>query len=1373
MRASVLKSVQGRRFVTIAAFLLVLIPITNGVERLHVSHVEQQAESQQAARVNAALTEAGREFDWIQTSLLDRARTIASSSTVIAALAAQEADAVRQVPEDLLGYIIGQRLDDREGIEVYDLDRRLVAWHGVDMPLDDAAGITNFHSTFRTAVSRDGTRRNALVVWWPVYHGESPVGAVRIVRVLQQRVPVQNQFLSDYDVASEWQRRFRLPMRLVLGADGPESASENSRLLQGRDGRELGRIVVEAPSSAQIVRGVQQRYNHVNAFWWCLLIVWITAGVWFWGTDFRSKERGVSSGTRLAVLISWLVALRMMLIELDVPARWQRGKAPLAPLFDPAHLASNFGAGILQSTGDLAITVVIVFLCAVLVIRYQAVGGPRRSLFRESRLISVNRLRLHAWAAVAAVTVVVLGLLLRQLTHRVVVDSTLEYFSRSALLPSAHVLVVFSALLIAALSAVFFAAAAMWPIIRMVHFEKLRRGVHPARSLVGWIAVFAAALAIAAAAGVVSALTAFVIAAIGAVSVQMALRVSRDDASDRLFLRSILSGMFVLSLLVYPLLFEGRTQQRRVEMLDAAETFAEGRDPRVMFAIGQALGNAAEHDNLQALLRQHPENTPPQVFDSLANVTMQNSLLGSLGGYEVGLTYVDAQGRPRGRYVELEPTPSRETLDDVDAVEFDILHQMYVESGVTGTMVEQVTGRRDPGRLQYEGLHPLRTQPDSEAYGWVVARAEPRPLLQDFTAPFPRVLLPASAYETLYAGMSITELRDGLIVRNVGPDFGRYRLPEEVWQALQTSREVWRHEQIEYQSYITYYRRLDRPAVHPLGHESVSVTAVRVPAVSTFDHLFYVLRVMTAGFILGLPLYIAGVVYRYRRGNFPAARVRFRDKVLNAFLTVGSVAVVAVGFVGLNLVVGENERAIDDWLKQQLDRVEEALVLEARYDEMPYRVLERVDVDSLAAQVGLDLNIYSGIWLRSTSRPQMTRERLLEGRLSPVAYRELFHNGFRFTTTHERIGSFNYTAGYRALPDEQGRPRYVISVPTLPEQERIEEERARTVAYLFGALLLLVLVVMLTASVLANALARPVARLREGLEAVARGQFHRPLPVDSRDEIGELVETFNDMQQQLVESRNQLALQERQLAWREMARQVAHEIKNPLTPMKLSVQHMQRAYQHEAGEHEDFGHGAGHDARPARSSKFDKLFHRITTTLIEQIDALARIADNFHTFARLPKRILETYDLNAAVDEAVALMQEGSAADVSSDQSADELLVRVDREELRRILINLIKNADQAIPDDRDGRITVRTWRERKDGADWALVEVVDNGSGIPEELQPRIFEPNFSTKTSGTGLGLAIVRKGVEEMSGEITFETTPGEGTRFKIRLPIDDGL
>ena len=151
----------------------------------------------------------------------------------------------------------------------------------------------------------------------------------------------------------------------------------------------------------------------------------------------------------------------------------------------------------------------------------------------------------------------------------------------------------------------------------------------------------------------------------------------------------------------------------------------------------------------------------------------------------------------------------------------------------------------------------------------------------------------------------------------------------------------------------------------------------------------------------------------------------------------------------------------------------------------------------------------------------------------------------------EELGSFAYTAGYRSLTDERGTPHYVVSIPTLPEQERIEEERARTIAYLFGALLLLVLVVMVTASLLANALTRPIVQLRAGLQSVAAGHFERIADVDSQDEIADLVDSFNTMQDQLEESQQLVGEQQRQLAWREMARQVAHEIKNPLTPMKF------------------------------------------------------------------------------------------------------------------------------------------------------------------------------------------------------------------------------
>jgi nitrogen fixation/metabolism regulation signal transduction histidine kinase len=333
----------------------------------------------------------------------------------------------------------------------------------------------------------------------------------------------------------------------------------------------------------------------------------------------------------------------------------------------------------------------------------------------------------------------------------------------------------------------------------------------------------------------------------------------------------------------------------------------------------------------------------------------------------------------------------------------------------------------------------------------------------------------------------------------------------------------------------------------------------------------------------------------------------------------------------------------------------------------------------------------------------------------------------------------------------------VVGVPTLAQQEQVAEEQARTLAYLFGALLVLFVMVMLTAVILANALAQPIARLREGLEAVGEGRFAEALPVDTRDEIGDLVRTFNEMRAQLAESRRKLAQQEREIAWREMARQVAHEIKNPLTPMKLSIQHLRRAFERGPGDGED-------------DAQFAALFDRITSTLIEQIESLVRIANEFSTFARLPTRVPEPLDLNEVIQEAVRLMEEDAEAGcIELDLHPEALVVEADREELRRTYINLLKNALQALPDDREGRIRVSTARRNGSGTPTAESRVVDNGTGIPAEVRDKIFEPNFSTKTSGTGLGLAIAQKSIDELGGSIGYETEEGEGTTFWIRLPL----
>jgi nitrogen fixation/metabolism regulation signal transduction histidine kinase len=209
--------------------------------------------------------------------------------------------------------------------------------------------------------------------------------------------------------------------------------------------------------------------------------------------------------------------------------------------------------------------------------------------------------------------------------------------------------------------------------------------------------------------------------------------------------------------------------------------------------------------------------------------------------------------------------------------------------------------------------------------------------------------------------------------------------------------------------------------------------------------------------------------------------------------------------------------------------------------------------------------------------------------------------------------------------------------------------------------------------------------------------------------------------------------------------------------MKLSIQHLRRAFKREQAE--------GHDA------DFENVFDRITTTLIEQIESLVRIADEFSTFARLPTRVPEPLDLNEVVEEAARLMEEETDTDrIEIDLHPDPLVVEADREELRRLYINLIKNALQAIPDERTGHVRIATTTGTDaEGSRVAQSRVIDNGTGIPSDLRGKIFEPNFSTKTSGTGLGLAIAQKTVDEMGGHIGFETTDGKGTTFWVQLPL----
>ncbi|MBK8518294.1 MAG: HAMP domain-containing histidine kinase [Saprospiraceae bacterium] len=299
---------------------------------------------------------------------------------------------------------------------------------------------------------------------------------------------------------------------------------------------------------------------------------------------------------------------------------------------------------------------------------------------------------------------------------------------------------------------------------------------------------------------------------------------------------------------------------------------------------------------------------------------------------------------------------------------------------------------------------------------------------------------------------------------------------------------------------------------------------------------------------------------------------------------------------------------------------------------------------------------------------------------------------------------------------------------------------------ILNAYIFLFLIAGAIAITIANSITQPLSILAEKLKKFKLGKTNELLEWKSNDEIGTLIDDYNNLTQELDRSAGLLAKTERDMAWREMAKQVAHEIKNPLTPMKLSIQYLDRAAKD-------------------NPEKAQELIPRISSTLIEQIDNLSQIANEFSNFAAMPQASNEKIILNEIVETIHDLFRKREDMEINMIEPIDDLYVFADKNHLVRILNNLLKNAIQAIPENRRGKIEIELKRVEND----AIIRISDNGTGIPDSMKDKVFTPNFTTKSSGTGLGLAISANMIDSFNGRIYFETKVGNGTDFYVSIPL----
>lgn len=476
---------------------------------------------------------------------------------------------------------------------------------------------------------------------------------------------------------------------------------------------------------------------------------------------------------------------------------------------------------------------------------------------------------------------------------------------------------------------------------------------------------------------------------------------------------------------------------------------------------------------------------------------------------------------------------------------------------------------------------------------------------------------------------------------------------------------------------------------------------------------------------------------------------KFSTRYLVAFIVLLVLSFVSIFYVSVNYM----QRKYEEEQKQTLETTKNYIqtALQDKYywrEELDSTMTAALnfDLQDLSYIYHTDIHVYDNDGrIIGSSQPTIFSRELISRRISPIVYFSKNENNNQY----EKIGDLEYLTAYTDLYNGDFLQLGFIAVPQFLSRDLVQADLEAFLTVVVHIYFIIIVLFIILSFFITRQLSSPLTLLQNSLKEIKFGQVNKKIDYKPLDEIGLLVEQYNKTVDELEKSALLLAKSERESAWKTMARQVAHEINNPLTPMKLTIQHLQHI-------------------KAVDESRFEEYFDKASETLIEQIENLSKIASTFSSFAKLPeanfvkvdvaRKLKSVYTLFSNNTENISLYYHGEASNV---------FAIADREQLILVFNNLLKNALQSIPSDRKGRIDLKLEATEKQ----IQIYIKDNGTGISDEVKERLFTPNFTTKSTGMGLGLSISKNIILLMGGEITFETELNVGTEFKITLPRVD--
>jgi len=521
---------------------------------------------------------------------------------------------------------------------------------------------------------------------------------------------------------------------------------------------------------------------------------------------------------------------------------------------------------------------------------------------------------------------------------------------------------------------------------------------------------------------------------------------------------------------------------------------------------------------------------------------------------------------------------------------------------------------------------------------------------------------------------------------------------------------------------------------------------VSLPLISFLDYLAIYSYLFVFFFILAS----IGLVFTNRNLRINLFSYNLKRKIQYSMIGILILSLITIGVGTILLNINETEKAY----KNEIGEKTQSILVELQHKFGNYDKLLDEDKPYLkylfekwSYVFFTDINLYSTSGdLITSSRMDIFNKNLTGRKMDRNAYIKIKLKDNSEFIHNEKIGKLSYMSAYTPFMNENNEVLAYINLPYFTKQNRISTEISKLIVTLLNIYVLLFIITVFVAVIVAQNITRPLFLIQKHIGQINLLKNISPISYNKQDEIGALVNEYNKVIAELEKSATLLAKSERESAWREMAKQIAHEIKNPLTPMKLNIQFLQKSW---TDKDDDFN---------------DKL-NRISISLIEQINSLSKIAGDFSDFANITKQNIEEFNLYNKIENVVHFFEQSENINIElTNNCSGTISIFADKEQITQVFNNLIKNAIQEIGNEKHAVISISINENDK----VYIVEVKDNGNGIPTEIQDKLFIPNFTTKSSGMGLGLAIVKKIVETSQGKIYFKTQLNHGTSFFIEFP-----